>query len=166
MPTQYGNLAATHACIAEYAASTSSPDLSSYCPRQCSMLAKLTAARGPLACEVQKPERFAFRLCVFILPPDYFACGKLQKKVAAARFEDSFRDMIEEDKIGSKLCARDTRAATAFRLSAGSVAQLGKEGDTPSVASFPRPPVAAGTETRTVSEPSGLATPVVVGRRA
>jgi hypothetical protein len=86
MPTQYGNLAATRTCIAEYAVSNSSTDLSSYCPGgpgQCSQSAEWAASRGPTVCEVEKAERFAFRLSVFVLPPDYFACGKLRKNVAA-----------------------------------------------------------------------------------
>jgi hypothetical protein len=75
--------------------------------------------------------------------------------------------MIRTAKSDSKLCACDTRHATRSGLSARAAAQLGKEGVPPSVASFPWPPPAAGTETRAVSEPSvSAAKPASPGVRA
>jgi hypothetical protein len=111
--------------------------------------------------EVEKAERFAFRLSVFVLPPDYFACGKLRKKIAAFLILGFIRRMKNTDKQDSKLCAEVPHHAMRPRLSAGDMAQLGKgRGFAPSRC-IPSPVPQAATETMLVSAPSSLSAPVL-----
>jgi hypothetical protein len=91
---------------------------------------------------------------VFVFVAEYSAGGTPEKKIARFVILGFILKMIRAIIADSKLCAEVPRHATGSRLSAGSVAQLGKEGETPSVASFPVPRYAA-PETVPVSVPSG-----------
>src|SRR5258708_17106795 len=82
MRRQHTNRAATLHNIPAYAASLFSIVFFAYRPGQCSMPLGAEARCVLCMCEVEKAERFAFRLSVFVLPPDYFACGKLQIRIA------------------------------------------------------------------------------------
>jgi hypothetical protein len=87
MRKQQTNRAATRHSIPAYAASNSTITFFSHCPNapgQCSMSLSREAPSVLCMCEVEKAERCAFRLSVFVLPPDYFACGKLQIRIVAS----------------------------------------------------------------------------------
>jgi len=99
-------------------------------------------------------------LISFLLPALRFGCGTLYAVIAflfaANQSFDSSRQMVDAHIGDSKLCACATRHATAHRLSADAVAQLGKGRTFGPPRCIPSHVPQAAAETVPVSAPFGF----------